>query len=231
MPQETNSTTNDLMPAEPLPAEIHEFSDRVHTLLDGQPKDDATVSKAFEGLDDVFDRIAAGLYNLASMLVGEGEDSVRVVEITVANTEVSDCCNPVEGRRNSRRALCVAAVELIAKRGPVSLVAPEGMAPAETCLDDDDLDSAGVSREDLENVIGGQNRDRVKVWLAGLPTAVRTIFVLRAVAGLSAADTADLLADHGGAQAAGWTPDAVREVFRRGLCSLASQLIQATSER
>jgi hypothetical protein len=83
----------------------------------------------------------------------------------------------------------------------------------------------------LESVIGSANRDRVRNWLTSLPTAVRVIFVLRAVAGLTAAETADLLADHGGAQAAGWTSDAVREVFRRGLCSLASQLIQATAAR
>jgi hypothetical protein len=57
---------------------------------------------------------------------------------------------------------------------------------------------------------------------------MRTIFVLRAVAGLSAADVAGLLAKHGGVAAGSWTADAVRGVFRQGLCSLASQLIQAT---
>jgi hypothetical protein len=60
---------------------------------------------------------------------------------------------------------------------------------------------------------------------------MRTIFVLRAVAGLTASETAELLIAHGGPQAAGWTPDAVREFFRQGLCSLASQLIQATAAR
>jgi len=49
------------------------------------------------------------------------------------------------------------------------------------------------------------------------------------VAGLSAADTAGLLATHGGRAAAGWTPEAVRELFRQALCSLASQLIHATA--
>jgi len=69
----------------------------------------------------------------------------------------------------------------------------------------------------------------VRNWLASLPTAARTIFVLRAVAGFTAAETAGLLAAHGGPQATGWTADAVREFFRQGLCSLASQLIQAAS--
>jgi len=55
------------------------------------------------------------------------------------------------------------------------------------------------------------------------------IFVLRAVAGFSANDTATMLAEHGGKGAEGWNADAVREFFRQGLCSLASQLIHATA--
>jgi triphosphoribosyl-dephospho-CoA synthetase len=55
--------------------------------------------------------------------------------------------------------------------------------------------------------------------------------VLRAVAGFSAADTVTLLATHGGPDAAKWTSEAVREFFRQGLCSLASQLIHATAVR
>jgi hypothetical protein len=55
--------------------------------------------------------------------------------------------------------------------------------------------------------------------------------VLRAVAGFTASETADLLATHGGPHSGGWTADAVRELFRQGLCSLASQLIQATAAK
>ena len=45
---------------------------------------------------------------------------------------------------------------------------------------------------------------------------VRTIFVLRAVAGLSAAETAELLAEYGGPKAAGWNAEAVRGLFSAG---------------
>jgi len=38
-----------------------------------------------------------------------------------------------------------------------------------------------------------------------------------------------MLAEHGGKGAEGWNADAVREFFRQGLCSLASQLIHATA--
>jgi hypothetical protein len=217
-----------LIPPVPIPAEARAFTSRIHGLLDGQPKDDATVEKALEGMDSMFDLIAAGLYNLASMLVGEGEDSIRLVEAAVTNTEVSTCHDPERSRKGTKRALADAALAILEQRDPGSLAAPQGLQPAGTCIEDDDLDAAGVSGAELEQMMGGPDRERVRQWLESLPTAMRTIFVLRAVAGLSAADVASLLAEHGGAAASSWTADAVRGVFRQGLCSLASQLIQAT---
>jgi hypothetical protein len=219
------------VPARPLAAGADAFSTRVHGLLDGQPKDDATVAKALEGLEDVFDRIAAKLYKMASMLVGEGEVSVRLVETAVANAEVSVCQDSTLARKSSRRALGAAALELLAERSSGSLAAPEGLEPASTCIEDDDLASAGISTEELESMMAGPDRDRVRNWLASLPTAMRAVFVLRAVAGFTAAETAALLQEHGGPQAAAWTPEAVREVFRQGLCSLASQLLHASAAR
>ena len=211
----------------PVPAEANAFVDRLHGLLDGKPKDEATVSSALADFEGLFDKIAAGLYSLASMLVGEGEDSIRLVETTVANAEVSACDDAEEARHSSRRVLATAALELIASRDPGSLAAPEGLEHAQTCIEDDDLDAAGVSREVLDRMMAGPDRGRVRAWLESLPASLRTIFVLRAVAGFPAGETAFLLAEHGGPKAAGWTADAVRELFRQGLCSLASQLIQA----
>jgi DNA-directed RNA polymerase specialized sigma24 family protein len=181
-----------------------------------------------EGLDKMFDLIAAGLYNLASMLVGEGEEGARLVEATIATAEVSVCSDAEQARTKSRRALCRAAIASIAERNPESLAAPEVGAAATTCIEDDDLGAAGVSREELERMLSGPDRGRVRTWLEGLPVAVRTVFVLRAVARFSGEETASLLAELGGAEAAGWTPDGVRESFRQGLCSLASQLIHAS---
>lgn len=231
MTQESNSEPKSLIPPQPIPAEAQAFSKRVHSLLDGQPKDEATVTKALEGLDDVFDMIAAGLYNLASMLVGEGEESVRLVETAVSTAEVSACHDARQARRSSRGALCTAAMGILEQRTPGCLAAPRGPEPAGGCIEDDDLDAAGVSSEELENMIAGPDRDRVRKWLASLSTEVRVIFVMRAVAGFTSDETATMLAEHGGPAAAGWTRDAVRESFRQGLCSLASQLIQASSTR
>jgi hypothetical protein len=231
MTQEPDPQNESLIPHQLLPAGAKAFNNRMRGLMDGHPKDDATVTKALEGMDDMFELIAAGLYTLASMLVGEGEAGVRLVETAVANAEVSVCHDPLEARKSSRRALCTAALDTIEQQSPGSLAAPEGLNHVSTCIEDDDLVSAGVSSEELESMLAGRDRDRVRNWLASLPTALRTIFVLRAVAGFTAGDTAALLAAHGGPRAAGWTAEAVREVFRRGLCSLASQLIHASVAR
>lgn len=216
------------IPAQPMPKGAQAFSERVHGLLDGQPKDEARVAWALEGMDDVVESIGASLYNMASMLVGEGEDSVLLVETAIATAELSACDQPGRARQSGRRALGAAALELLVKRNPASLAAPQGLEPAATCIEDDNLDAAGVAGEELESMIAGADRDRVRTWLASLSTGVRTVFVLRAVAGFTALETAGLLAAHGGPRASRWTADSVRAFFRQGLCSLASQLLQAT---
>ena len=183
----------------------------------------------FSLTENTFDIMAAGLYSLASMLVGEGDDSIRLVESAVATAGVSARSSIDEANRSSRVTLATAAIELLARCDPEGLAAPEDLKPAVTCIEDDDLDAAAEARDAIERMIAGPDRDRVRAWLESLPAALRTIYVLRAVAEFSAADTARLLAAHGGPSAAGWTPEAVRELFRQALCSLASQLIHATA--
>jgi len=229
MQKETIQSSEVFIPAQPVPEGAREFSDRVHSLLDGSPKDEATVNKALVGMEEMFDLIASGLYSIASMLVGEGEDSIRLVETAVANAELSVCQDPVEARKSSRRALCSAALEILAKRDPASLASPSAIVRAGGCIEDDDLDAAHDSGAELLGMLAGPDRDRARNWLAGLPTLTRTIFALRAVAGFTSAETAGLLAAHGGPEAAAWAPDGVREFSRQGLCSLASLLLQATN--
>lgn len=226
MPNDVNARMD---PTQPMPPEAQEFARTVHGMLDGRQKDEETVAHQLERFEGMFDMIAAGLYSLASMLVGEGEDSIGLVETAVATAEVSSCTEPEDARRASRRALVAAALSLLASRDAANLAAPEGLEHAATCIGDDDLDAAGVSREELERMMAGPDRDRVRAWLESLPTAMRAIFVLRAVAGYPAGETATLLAENGGPKAGGWTAESVRELFRQGLCSLASQMIKAGS--
>ncbi len=149
MHQESNSARASLIASQPMAEGADAFSTRVQGLLDGQPKDDATVAGALDGMEAMLDMIAAGLYSMASMLVGEGEDGVRLVETAIATTEVSACQDPAEARTSSRRALCKAAVEMLSKRDADSLAAPEGARSAGSCIEDDDLEAAGVSGEEL----------------------------------------------------------------------------------
>src|ERR1700756_2186428 len=92
MPNEPVSSSHvSLIPPQPMPEGAREFSDRMRDLLDGTSKDEATVARALEGMDGMLDAIAGRLYSLASMMVGEGEDSVRLVEAAIATTDVSAC--------------------------------------------------------------------------------------------------------------------------------------------
>jgi len=197
----------------------------IQSLFPIQPNPDS--AEAFDSLKEIFEVVAAGLYSLASMLVGEGEDSARLVEDTIASAQVSPCADPQNARRCSRRALATAALELLSERCPGCLAAPEGLAPATTCIEGDNLDSAGISSEELARMLSGPERGQVREWLNSLPTWMRTVFALRAVAGFNSAETAALLKLHGGEKAAAWTPQVVSEVFRQGLCSLASQVLHA----
>jgi len=191
----------------------------------------ASLLEAFAGFDEMFDMIAAGLYSLASMLVGEGEDSVQLVETAIANADVSACTDAEQARKSSRLALSRAALEVLARRNPDSLAAPKDLAPTSTCIQDDDLDAGGISADELAKLMSGPEKERVRTWLASLSIDFRVVFALRAVAGFSSSEVAALLAAHGGAPAAGWTATEVREVFRQALCSLASQVIHATTAR
>ncbi len=231
MSQEPVSVSESLIPPQRMPCGAPAFAGQLLVLLDGQPKDETTVNNAFAGMDDVFDMIAAGLYSLASMLVGEGEDSVQLVETAIATADISSCSDAEQARKSSRLALSRAAVQLLDRREPGCLAAPKDLAPTTSCIQDEDLDAGGVSSEELAKLMSGPQKERVRDWLATLPVEFRVIFGLRAVAGFSSPEVASLLAAHGGPKAAAWTSADVGEVFRQALCSLASQVIHATTGR
>ena len=79
-------------------------------------------------------------------------------------------------------------------------------------------------------MLAGQNRENVKHWIEGLPTETRVIFVLRAVAGLRQTRRRRCWPGPG-EKAPKMEWEAVRGIFRQGLCSLASQLIRATTAK
>jgi len=119
-----------LIPSQPIPAEAHAFNKRMRGLMDGTPKDEATVAQAFEGMDEMLDMIAASMYSLASMLVGEGEDSVRLVETAVASAEIFTASYSLAGTaspsslRNSRRRICLNLSNCASSRVAISAGSP-----------------------------------------------------------------------------------------------------------
>jgi DNA-directed RNA polymerase specialized sigma24 family protein len=223
MPQETNFANEIQSSAPPVSNGGHGSSGKTYD----QPGTDARKNKSSEEMNDIFDRIAAGLYSLASMLVGEGEESVQLVEGALADAEISVCHDPAQARKSSKRALTASALEILKQRDPGSLAAPDSLISTGICIEDDHLEVARAAGVEIERMISGPDRERVRKWLASLPTETRVVFVLCAVAGLTVNETADLLVERGGLQAAGWTAEAVHVIFLRGLCSLASQLIQS----
>lgn len=227
MIQRQNAPQDSPIPSHPGSVRSAAISQRLPETSDGRPGEESAAKKHSAGLDEIFDQVAAGLYTLASMLIGEGEESVKLVEKAVETAEISSCDNAADARKNSRRALCSAALRILESRSPGCLTPPKGLEHPQTCIEDEELDAAGVSGEELSRMLGGPDRDRVRTWLGRLPTEQRVIFAMRAVAGLTSPETASLLAS--GARAREWSADAVREIFRQALCSLASQLLHATT--
>ena len=180
---------------------------------------------------ELLQQVAGQLYHLGTMLLGDSDATVELIEQAIATAELPACADLSTARHNAQVAMAAAAIEMLSRRDPSSLAAPTGESGPPNCIGDDDLDAAGVSPEQIEQLVSGPDRSHLRNWIEGLPVAERTIFVLRAVAGLSTPEVAGLLALHGGRAAQGWMTDAVRSVFRQALCSLASQLLQDSNSR
>jgi hypothetical protein len=181
--------------------------------------------------DALLEKIAAELYGISSMLLGEGEEAVGLIEGVVVNVDLPTCCDTAEARRKARLLLAADAITLLGQRDSSVLAAPGDDSGPAGCIEDDDLSAAGVTPDELERMITGPEHHRLRDWLESLSDSLRVIFVLRAIAALTSVEVADLLSKFGGSAARGWTPEAVRGSFRQALCSLASQLIHASATR
>jgi DNA-directed RNA polymerase specialized sigma24 family protein len=185
------------------------------------------MSEEAQRTNDLLDIIASDFYGLASALVGEGEESAEVVEAAVVAADLDCGCNAAEVRKNSYKVLAAEAFKAMERRQPGSLAVPEGIKADDVCIEDDEIESAGISGEEFGRMMAGPERQRVRQWLEKLPAVQRTVFVLRGMAGLNSAETAELLKASPAPGAEAWSREAVREIFRMGLCSLASQLLHA----
>jgi len=99
------------------------------------PRMTAAVSRAIDDMDDTVGANSRHLYSMASMLVGEGEQSVRLMESAIANAEVSACQRLWKRRARAPGGRWVAAaLKLLASATAVALAAPDGLEPASTCI-------------------------------------------------------------------------------------------------
>jgi DNA-directed RNA polymerase specialized sigma24 family protein len=103
---------------------------------------------------------------------------------------------------------------------------PSAAADLGGCVETDDLSAAGITRQQLDHLLAGSGRTRMRQWLEGLGPVERSVFVLRAVLSRSGSESAQLLQQTTGDP---WTEAQVGGAYRAALCSLASSLVHSAA--
>ena len=171
------------------------------------------------------EQTALELFQLASLLVGDQEQALRLVEECVSTSDLDPCAAEAGAEERVREKLTQSALTWMREHAPESFAVDETPATLGGCVETDDLEAAGISSAKLAEMLSGEQRHKLRNWLDELPLAQRAVFVLRAVLGRNNASTAAALKQAGGS--AGWTADMVSLMFRSALCSLANQLAHA----
>jgi hypothetical protein len=175
---------------------------------------------------------AVELYQIAALMLGDESEAANLVESTVADVDVDPCAAEESAVNSAKHHLIEAAVARMNEADPGAFVAPaiEGGGPA-TCIEDDDLAAAGISNEQIAELLKGAGEGgQLRNWLDQLPAAQRAIFVQRAVLGWNNDATAASIVNGSGAKPA-WSAAQVAETFRQALCSLANSLVHAEAQR
>jgi DNA-directed RNA polymerase specialized sigma24 family protein len=171
----------------------------------------------------IVESAARELYQIAALFVGDENEAIQLVEQTVASVEMDPCSDGEAAREAASRDLVRRALARVAALQPAEMH-PSAAADLGGCVDTDDLSAAGITRQQLEDLLTGAGRTRMRQWLEGLGPVDRSVFVLRAVLGRSGAEAAQLLQQTTGDS---WTEVHVGGAFRAALCSLASSLVHA----
>lgn len=168
---------------------------------------------------------ALELFQLASLLVGDQERALGLVEACVLASDLDPCAAEPGAEENVRGKLTERALEWMQKQAPESFAVEDAPAPTGGCVETDDLEAAGFSSEKLAEMLSGGQRQKLRAWLDELPMGQRAVFVLRAVLGRDNQTSAEAIRRVSGSE--GWTAEYVSVVFRSALCSLANQLAHA----
>jgi hypothetical protein len=171
---------------------------------------------------------AVELYQLAALMLGDESQAIGVFEAAVADTNIDPCDEADASIAAARVQLVETAVARLSQADPAAFDAATlaGHA-AGGCIDGDDLDSAGITSDQLTTMMNGPGRQALRDWLNQLPVAQRAIFVERAILGWDNNASAASLSR---AAAQDWQPSQVSDLFRQALCSLASSLLHSAVE-
>lgn len=170
---------------------------------------------------------ALELFQLASLLVGDPQEALQLVEESVSASDLDLCAAEPGAEERVRRKLTERALQWMRQRAPQSFEVEGTSVSLGGCVETDDLEAAGISSAKLAEMLSGGQRQKLRSWLDDLPMAQRAVFVLRAVLGRNSQTAAEEFRQVCGAD--GWTADYVSAMFRSALCSLANQLAHSTS--
>jgi DNA-directed RNA polymerase specialized sigma24 family protein len=173
----------------------------------------------------LFESAARELYQTAALFVGDETDAMKLVEETVASVEMDPCADGEAARSAASGDLVQRALARLVALHPADMH-PTAAADLGGCVETDDLSAAGITREQLDGLLSGSDRLRMRQWLEGLRPVERSVFVMRAVLGGSGTQAADLLQRTTGDS---WTEAQVGGAYRAALCSLASSLVHSTA--
>ncbi|HVJ09333.1 MAG TPA: hypothetical protein VM554_13210 [Acidisarcina sp.] len=173
---------------------------------------------------------ASELFQTAAMLLGKEQEAVSVIEEVVAETEGDPCGDPRTAHQAARERVIAASLKRLAKypAGGLDAELAAGGTTQRSCIESEDLEAAGVTVAQLESLMEGPGRARLREWLDRLSPAMRAVFVLRAVLGRGSAISAEALQASGSRGASAWTPSTVSQVYRQALCSLATSLLHCS---
>jgi DNA-directed RNA polymerase specialized sigma24 family protein len=174
---------------------------------------------------DLIESAARELYQTAALFVGDETEAMKLVEETVASVEMDPCADGDAARSAATSELVHRALARVAALRAAQMH-PSAAVDLGGCVETDDLSAAGITREQLDVLLAGSGRVRMRQWLEGLGPVERSVFVMRAVLGRSGAESTELLQ-----QATGdpWTETHVGGAYRAALCSLASSLVHSTA--
>jgi DNA-directed RNA polymerase specialized sigma24 family protein len=165
---------------------------------------------------------ALEMYQFAALMLGDEAEALNLVESTVASVEVDPCADPGAAKGLVRERVLDGALEIMQRQDPRSFAQVPAADAGSGCIEDNTLPLSGA---EIAELVAGSGRGRLRDWLSRLTQAQRAVFVQRAVLGQSNADTAQAINRH--TKPSVWTAEAVSNLFRQALCSLASSILHS----